>query len=28
LFTSVAVDRLLAVIEWCGKKRCVTKGCH
>ena len=26
LFTSVALARLLAVIEWCGKKRCVTKG--
>jgi hypothetical protein len=24
----VAVSRLLAVIEWCGKKRCVTKGCR
>ena len=28
LFTSVAVARLLAVIEWCGKKRCVTNGCR
>jgi len=27
LFTSVAVARLLAVIEWCGKKHCVTEGC-
>jgi len=24
----VAVTRLLAVIEWCGKKRCVTNGCR
>jgi hypothetical protein len=28
LFTSMAVARLLAAIEWCGKKCCVTKGCH
>ena len=28
LFTSVAVSRLLVVIEWCGKKSCVTNGCH
>ena len=28
LFTSLAVARLLAVIEWCSKKHCVNKGCH
>jgi len=28
LFTSVAVARLLAVIEWWGKKHCVTKCCR
>jgi len=28
LFTSVAVARLLAVIEWCGRQRCVTNSCR
>jgi len=28
LFTSVAVARLLAAIEGCGKKRCVINGCR
>ena len=28
LFSSVAVSRLLAVIEWWFKKRCVTNGCR
>jgi len=28
MFTSVAVTPLLAVIEWCGKKRCVINGCR
>jgi len=28
LFTSEAVSRLLAVIEWCSKMRCITNGCR
>jgi len=28
LFTAVAVPRLLAVIEWCGKKHIVNNGCR
>jgi hypothetical protein len=28
LLTSVTVTCLLAVIEWCGKKHCITNGCR